>query len=187
MTKPAQDGFHKTLRLLLSWDEKRPLPFSKDPNQCELGNITIVENPSRQTHKALSRDGYLYQRRFALLPSRRKLRWLLPLEAKGPDIDGLQIYMPHGPVSRIVKMLIVKARATGWHGWVRDTVVVASRLALPVEALLSAVTEEKKFVLSLSPGTPGAFQKLTVQVMRTDGSILGYLKLPMTDAASKRL
>jgi hypothetical protein len=50
-----------------------------------------------------------------------------------------------------------------------------------------AITNRKSREQNLSLGTPGAFQKLAVQVMREDGEILGYLKMPLTEAAGDRL
>jgi hypothetical protein len=189
MINPDPDILHKTLHVLLGWHENRPLPFLKELSDLKSENLTaaIAANPSSRIYEYLSREGYIHQWRFALLPSRRHLRWLLPQAAKGLGIDGLQLYMPHGHVGRIVKALIVQARATGWYGWMHDTVVIASRAALPIETVLRGATGEREFALSLSPGTPGVFQKLTVQVMRPDGSILGYMKLPMTEAADERL
>jgi hypothetical protein len=189
MIIPAPDILHQTLRVFLGWNEETPLPFLSERSDIRSTNLAVViaENPSCRTCESLSREGYVHQRRFALLPSRRHLRWLLPQAAKRLGIDGLQLYMPHGHVGRIVKAIIVQARASGWQGWMRDTVVIASRAALPIESVLHGATGENEFALSLSPGTPGAFQKLTVQVMRPDGSILGYMKLPMTEAAGERL
>ena len=184
-----QGTLHKTLRLLLGWDEEQPLPFVRERSAVQKDNLNaaIAENPTRQMHEHLFRQGYLHQRRFALLPSRRNLRWLLPHVARRRGIDGLQLYMPYGNAARILKALVVQARATGWQGWVRDSLVIASREALPIETLLTNLTGEKELFLSLSPGTPGAAQKLTVQVMRPEGSILGYVKMPMTEAAGDRL
>jgi hypothetical protein len=189
MIDPDPDILHKTLRVLLGWHEKKPLPYLNELDDIRSKDLTavIAESPSDRIYEYLFREGYIHQRRFALLPSRRHLRWLLPHAAKRLGIDGLQLYMPHGHVGRIVKALIVQARTSSWQGWVRDTVVIASRAALPMETALRGVTGEREFALSLSPGTPGAFQKLTVQVMRPDGSILGYMKLPMTEAAGERL
>jgi hypothetical protein len=186
---PQHDVLHMTLRVLLGVDDDRALPFVDEKSSSMPGDsvVAIVESPSSRDCEDLSRDGYAHQRRFALLPSRRNLRWLLPYTGKRRGIDGLQLYMPHGHVGRIVKALVVHARATGWQGWVRDSIVIASRETLPIEDLLSKVTGERELLLSLSPGTPGTFQKLTVQVMRSDGSILGYLKMPMTASADERL
>jgi hypothetical protein len=189
MTVLEPDVLQKTYRLLIGWDEDRPLPFVDERSDfsCVDPTVVIVANPSRLTCEELSRRGYVNQRHLALLPSRRNLRWLLPHVAKRRGIDDLQLYTPHGYVGRIVKALVVQARATGWQGWVRDTVVIASRQPLPIENMLSEITGERELALSLSPGISGAFQKLTVQVMRPDGSILGYMKMPMTKAADARL
>src|SRR5271154_1155270 len=189
MTKHEPDVLHTTLRLLLGLQDDRPFPLltEKDAPRATRFAAVVAENPSSEDYEELSRQGYANQRKFALLPSRKNLRWLLPHTAKRRGIDGLQLYMPHGHVGRIVKALVVHARATGWQGWVRDSVVVASRQSLPIEDLLTEATGEAELVLSLSPGTPGTFQKLTVQVMRSNGSILGYLKMPMTESADERL
>jgi hypothetical protein len=86
-----------------------------------------------------------------------------------------------------MKAITVKLRKTAWQGWVGDSVLVASRTALPIESLVSDITGESELIFSLSLGTPGTFQKLTVQVMKSDGSILGYMKMPLTDGARQRL
>jgi hypothetical protein len=39
----------------------------------------------------------------------------------------------------------------------------------------------------LSLGTPNRFRKLTIQVMRPNGEILGYIKLPLTEEATERV
>jgi hypothetical protein len=189
MIKRQTDVLPMTLRVLLGLDADRQLPFlneERDPN-AEGDSVVIAENPSSKVREDLYDQGYAHQRRFALLPSRRNLRWLLPHTANRRGIDGLQLYMPHGHVGRIVKALVVHARATGWQGWARDSIVIGSRETLPIENLLTQATGEKELLLSLSPGTPGTFQKLTVQVMRSDGSILGYMKMPMTASADERL
>jgi hypothetical protein len=66
-------------------------------------------------------------------------------------------------------------------------VLVASRGPLPLEALVREVTGESQPVFALSLGTALRFRKLTVQVMRPSGEILGYIKLPLTDAAAERV
>jgi hypothetical protein len=72
-------------------------------------------------------------------------------------------------------------------GFVPHKLLVASRGALPLEALVQEVTGEGETVFALSLGTPNRFRKLTIQVMRPDGEILGYIKLPLTEAATERV
>jgi len=73
------------------------------------------------------------------------------------------------------------------HGFVLPRMLVASRAALPVEALVREVTGECQPVFALSLGTESRFRKLALQVMRPSGEILGYIKLPLTDAAVERV
>jgi hypothetical protein len=58
---------------------------------------------------------------------------------------------------------------------------------LPLEDLVREVTGERQPVFSLSLATEARFRKLTVQVMRPEGEILGYIKLPLTEAAVERV
>jgi len=137
--------------------------------------------------RSLARNGYGHLHRFAVLPSRRKARWLLPQIPGHDRVDGFQIYTPFSPAARLMKALTVRMRSIGWHGWVPHTVLIASKKPLPIEKLASEITGEANLIFSLALGTPGTFQKLTVQVMRRDGAILGYFKMPLTDSAGERL
>jgi hypothetical protein len=56
-----------------------------------------------------------------------------------------------------------------------------------MEALVREVTGECQPVFALSLGTEIRVRKLTVQVMHPNGEILGYIKLPLTDAAVERV
>jgi Phosphotransferase enzyme family len=48
-------------------------------------------------------------------------------------------------------------------------------------------TGESNPIFAFSLGTPGRFRKLTVQITRPDGELLGYLKLPLTPSANQRV
>jgi hypothetical protein len=87
---------------------------------------------------------------------------------------------------------MLKATATGfikagWNGWGRPRVLIASRQRLPLEKLVSEVTGEPELTFAMSIGFGGNFRKLTVQVMRPNGAILGYIKFPLTEAATERI
>jgi len=175
LTGPAQNSSALTGEQPLAEDGRAPLDSV----------ISWDESPTLLSR--LAQNGYAHLHRFAALPSRKNARWLLPRTADGERVDGFQIYAPFSRAARLMKALTVCMRATGWHGWVRHSVLIASRNPLPIEKLASEITGEREFVLSLSLGTPGTFQKLTVQVMRRDGAILGYVKIPLTNPAGERL
>jgi hypothetical protein len=132
----------------------------------------------------LARQGYTRTHRFAALPSQSAPRWLLPLGDARRTREGFRIYTPYAPVARTMKNLAVTVIKAGWTGWARNRVLVASKRPLPIELLVREVTGEHEPIFALSLGAPGKFRKLTVQVMRPGAEILGYIKLPLTEAAS---
>ena len=52
---------------------------------------------------------------------------------------------------------------------------------------MTEVTGEREPTFAMSLGVGGNVRKLTVQVMRPNGEILGYIKLPLTEAAAERV
>jgi hypothetical protein len=58
---------------------------------------------------------------------------------------------------------------------------------LPLEVLIRDITGEERPIFALSFGRQPIFRKLTIQVMSPTGKILGYMKLPLTDAAGERV
>lgn len=126
-------------------------------------------------------------RHFAVLPSPTSPRWLFPLGNGRRAREGLRIYAPYATAARILKGLLTVMVAARCQGFIPHKLLVASRSALPLEALVQEVTGEGETVFALSLGTPNRFRKLTIQVMRPDGEILGYIKLPLTEAATERV
>jgi hypothetical protein len=150
-------------------------------------HAVIRMNATAAGAKQLARHGYTRQHRFAVLPSRTQPRWLLPLASDDGAIDGFELYTPHSPLTRLLKALVVGARATGWNVWARRNVLVAARAPLALEKLASEITGEKHVTFAFSIGTPGSVQKLTVQLMDPQGAILGYMKMPLRGPAEQRL
>ncbi len=146
----------------------------------------ISMHPTKTTAKGFARQGFAHTQRFVVLPSHNAPRWLLPVASEKSAPQGLQMYAPYSPLARMVKELVVSTM-TGWQSWASPRALVGSKKALPLESLVTAVTGEQRPMFALSVGTPGLFRKLTVQVMGLDGQILGYIKLPLTEAASERL
>jgi len=149
--------------------------------------VVVSLNPSKRIGHDLARQGYTSARSFFVLPSNTSPRWLLPLGNGRGALQGLQIYKPYAPPARLLKALLTVVLKAGWQGWARHRVLVASQGTLPLEALVREVTGECEAVFALSLGSPNRFRKLTIQVMRPDGGILGYIKLPLTEAATERV
>jgi hypothetical protein len=185
----SADTLDEALRLFLGWNPEEPLPAAADlsKNRATLPDAVVSRSQAPSVGKQLARQGYTRQHRFAILPSQTQPRWLLPLTSDRRAIDGFELYTPYSRATRLMKALVVRVRATGWEGWVRHSVLVAARNPLPIEKLATEVTGEKHLTFAFSLGTPGPVQKLTVQVMRADGKILGYLKMPLKPGAEQRL
>jgi hypothetical protein len=150
-------------------------------------SVVVSFNPSKRVRHDLARQGYTSARCFFVLPSNTSPRGVFPLGNAHCALKGLQIYKPYARGARVLKGLLTTMVAARCQGLAPHRVLVASRGPLSLEALVREVTGECRPVFSLLVGTEARFRKLTVQVMRPSGEILGYIKLPLTDAAIERL
>jgi hypothetical protein len=185
----SREILEEALRAFLGLGPGDAMPSAERLGEGAVARPTAVIswNAASTKAKQLARLGYTRQYRFAVVPSRNQPRWLLPLTSDRRAIDGFEFYTPYSRATRLMKALVVHVRATGWEGWVRHSVLVAACEPLPIEKLAREVTGDKNITFALSLGTLGSVQKLTVQVMRSDGTILGYLKLPLRSGAEQRL
>jgi hypothetical protein len=156
-------------------------PVSRD------SETMVSLNPTGATKRHAKRAGYRHAYCWAVLPSHRVPRWLLPLGDRSSMIAGTQIYEPQARVSRIMKSLLLRSIRMGWMGWAGSKAWVASKEPLALELLVKELMGEPQPVFSLSVGNQVAMRKLTVQAMRPNGEILGYMKLPLTEAATERV
>ena len=168
-------------------DVQRTGSDAAESNDVQRDDLAITWNNPVFAVADLRNRGLLHMHRFAVLPSRKRPRWLLPLLDGNQAAGELICTKPFSPTARLMKSLIVRMRAHGWHALGRQTIVVASKQPLAIERLVTEITGEQHCTFALSLGTPGTYQKLTVQVSRTDGNILGYFKMPITSSAGERL
>ena len=133
-----------------------------------------------------SQDGRRMHR-FAVLPSCKSPRLLLPLGDPKITLRGLQIYAPYARAARTAKRLLARAIQLGWQGLGCYDVSVISQRPLPLEDLVREVTGEERPAFALLLGTPGLYRKMIIQVMRPQGEILGFLKLPLSQAAADNI
>ena len=178
----------RTLELLLGSAVGPVRSKVEFPDQAGLGSPVVFSlSPSRKLTNNLRQEGYAYVRHFAALPSRSRPRWLLPIGASCGMLAATQMYFPHRRTARILKSLVTGIIKTGWDGWLGSRVLIASKEALPLEGLVRDITGEQRPIFALSIGRQPAIRKLTVQVMSRRAKVLGYMKLPLTDAAIDRV
>ena len=150
-------------------------------------SVVVLENPSATVGQDLANQGYTRFCRFVVLPSSKAPRWLLPLGDRRRMLAGFHIYTPYARVARTVKATAVRFIKAGWNGRGCSRVLIASRQRLPLEKLVAEVTGELEPSFAMSIGVGGNVRKLTVQAMSANGEILGYVKLPLTEAAVERI
>lgn len=138
---------------------------------------------SRKLTNTLTYRGYHYIYRFIFIPP----RWLLPTENRAGMLSGTQIYEPHKWTPQVAKKVVRGMLQKGWKGWPCLKILVASRARLALETLVRDVTGETDALFALSLGRQATVSKLTVQVMRPSGDILGYMKIPLTHTAIARV
>jgi thymidylate kinase len=185
---PVNDLLHSAIHQLVGLGELRAAPSGNDLQGGDPpASVVVSSNPTKRTRHELARQGYTRVRWFFVLPSPTSPRWLFPLGNGCGALEGLEVYKPYATGARVWKSLLTLVVAARCQSLVPHKVLVASRGSLPLEALVREVTGEAETVFALSLGTPNRFRKLTIQVMRPEGEILGYIKLPLTEAATERV
>jgi hypothetical protein len=124
----------------------------------------------------------------ALLSWGRDLRWLVPLGDRGCEREALRMYRPYRPAARALKGLLQANIVAGTLAplW-RRRLEIAHGNELSLQRLVREVTGHRDALFAFSIGTPGAFQKLCIQVMRPGGEIIGYIKAPVRPGAAQRI
>lgn len=149
--------------------------------------LSIVVPDSRGVPQSLLANGYRFSHCFALLPSKQRTRWLVPRSKDWQKASGLEMYPSFSIRAVVYKTFASRMATMGWPGWSANSLWVASKERFPIENLVEDITGESQPQFALSLGTAGSSRKLTVQVMRRDGKILGYIKLPLTNQADTRI
>lgn len=125
--------------------------------------------------------------RFAVIPSSRHPRCLIPAENPRCVLNALTMVHPRAWRSRMLQALLSGVVKTGWRGWARESVLVGRGPLRPLESIVEALTGEKRPVFAILIGRRGLYRKLIIQVMSPSGKILCYVKLSFTEASKARL
>jgi|HubBroStandDraft_5_1064220.scaffolds.fasta_scaffold01975_2 hypothetical protein len=177
----------RALGVLFAGGSPDSLVFSRQLPKHSASSAIVLADKSSDVSRSLSASGYHFSHRFALLPSRERTRWLVPRNEDCQIVNGLEMYPSFSIRATVYKSFASRMAAMGWPGWTGNSLWVASPQRFPIEKLVEDVTGEARPQFSLSLGTAVSTRKLTVQVMRRNGEILGYLKLPLTEQANARI
>ena len=177
----------QALQLLVGSDVNLVDPNDPFPDQARPDCSVLSLHSSRRFRKTLMNRGYTYLHSFLTIPSSTTPRWLLPVGDRRKMIAGTAMYEPNKRISLLAKKTLIALIRLGWGGECCPRVLLASKTRLELEELVRSVTGEARPVFALSFGRQAAVRKLTVQVMRPSGEVLGYIKLPLTKAAVERV
>lgn len=188
-TTPYSDTVKRALQALFggSPSGSDPLWFAGNDSVFSRSNRIVLADNSSCTARSLAAKGYRFTHRFALLPSKESTRWLVPRNEEFQIVNGLEMYPSFSIRATVYKSFASRMAAMGWPGWSGNSIWVASKEPFPIEKLIEEITGEARPQFALSLGTAGASRKLTVQIMRQSGEILGYIKLPLTESANDRI
>lgn len=178
-----------------------------EPNgNCLSAKAVISVAAPKQVKRRLTQMGYTRQHSFVFFCREGRPYLLLPVDRPESFLAGLRIYAPYRIRGKVLKAFIsVLPRITGttrtrgkalkalvstlpWTAGTRCLpmrLMIASREALPLETLVTKLTGEKFPVFAWLINSRAQSSKINLQVMRSDGGILGYVKLSLNETASR--
>jgi len=158
-------------------------------NELEGGSLSakavVSVAPSNRAKRRLTHLGYTRQHSFVFFNQERRPFLLLPADSPELFLAGLRIYVPHKARGKVLKALASMLPWVGGPRWLPIRLTIASREALPLEALVTELTGERLPIFAWLINSRGHSSKINLQVMRPDGGILGYIKLSLNKTASQ--
>jgi hypothetical protein len=128
----------------------------------------------------VANDATVQNESYRAYPNLKSARWILPtnpIHRRG----GIAAYRPAGLYGRSLKALIRLGLLRG------EPAPLASKSLDRVRRFIARTIEVPDVALSLLVGTPGAYQKHTLRIMRSDGSALAYAKLADNDLSKRKV
>ena len=123
---------------------------------------------------------------FAVVPSSRNPRWLLPFDSARSAAAGLDFCAVYSPRARLLKnalRLFLRSRCSNV---LLNRIEVLHESLATLEDLVAKTLGVMTPTFAVSIPAPGRKCKATIQIMSRDGEILGFLKVPLTDGAAER-
>src|SRR6202158_4123215 len=142
-----------------------------------VGRKTVVESDA----------GSRNERLFAILPNERSPRWLLPLESRDCTRRGLDQVRVFAPGAKAAKVALQFAAAVGALPRVTKTLSVSGDSGSSLFEKIAQITGYPDANFAVTFGTLSGYRKLTVSVMRPDGTVVAFVKVAMAQEATARI
>jgi thiamine kinase-like enzyme len=110
---------------------------------------------------------------FAIVPSSKNPRWIIPLKNKALFISSLTLYQPSLVRAKLLKKMTVLAAKGGLPNLAIKNRVYFQRK----DGEIKKIFKRDALHYAFFTGTEGCHRKITVQVMGGEGTILGYIKV----------
>lgn len=146
-------------------------------------NSAVLLNPRGISTSTLRAAGFQHSQEFAVLPSFKNARILVQLDSPHAAARGLDFFIVHHPISKLVKSAAAQLARAGTLRHVCDTVLLARRARSDLEAQLEQLTHLSPVHLAISTGAPSQKRKPTVQIMTGKGRVVAFAKYATTAAA----
>ena len=144
------------------------------------------ESPQAATDTAVGQEKPRL-RTFGVVPSTRGPRWLLPLDSTEPAVSSLDLCTAYSLRARLLKNFLalpVRARCSNL---LLNRIDISGESLAALEVLVAETVGVKSPAFAISIPTPGRYCKPTIQIMSRFGEILGFLKIPLTNEAARRI
>ena len=140
----------------------------------------VALNRRGLSDRALREAGFLYVRRFAVLPGASKPRWFIPLDAPAVSAGGFCLSVPFKAAASLRYHGGRAAARLGLPGWYRDQLLIAQRSIPSVEHTIQNLFPGRPLRLAISSGTPppAINRKISLAVLAAGGRVRAYAKLP---------
>ena len=127
----------------------------------------------------MRKRGFAYVRQFAILPSDKNARWLIPLDSGAVAAGALRLHHPYKPIARAKFAVARAAVATGVPFFPSAKVGVVQRTSPPLERLLLGLFGGSTTRIGMSVGT-GGFPKPSFVVLSRSGRAVAFGKIAET-------
>lgn len=166
----------------LSWRPKLAQLPALDAYQS-----VVLVNPRGITPETLRTRGFAHTLAVCALPSLADPRVYAPLDNRAVAASALDFFTPYRLLPRLKRELSALLARLGQLGRLGDTLLLGRRTDSELERWLATATGLERVYLAISPGSIGFKRKLTMQVTRVDGHVVGFTKLATSAAARRTL